>query len=114
MIKQWTRYGSGCYDYQCAGGQLHIVVREVSYSCGRQGQKIPIQLKVNSWLHTGSVICPACSAFCSDCSGDGFTSEDHYEKREDLGNCFDKAQDEDPENLLLGFLKEFGNGFNLG
>ena len=43
-----------------------------------------------------------------------FTPQDHYDKREDLGNCFETAQQEDPENLLLGFLKEFGDGFDLG
>ena len=43
-----------------------------------------------------------------------FTPQDHYDKREDLGNCFETAQEEDPENLLLGFLKEFGDGFDLG
>lgn len=56
MLKQWTRwvavvvtlrrYGSGCYRYQCAAGQLHIEVRDTSFSCGFQGQKIPIQLQV--------------------------------------------------------------------
>ena len=25
--------------------------------------------------------------------------QDHYDKREDLGNCFETAQEEDPENL---------------
>ena len=40
--------------------------------------------------------------------------QDHYDKREDLGNCFETAQEEDPENLLLGFLREFGDGFDLG
>jgi len=114
MIKQWTRFGSGCYNYECSRGQLYIIVRDVSFSCGFPGQKIPIQLKVNSWLHTGSVVCPACSSICQDCSREGLTSQDLYDKREDLGNCFDKAEDEDPENLLLGFLKEFGNGFSLG
>ena len=43
-----------------------------------------------------------------------FAPQDHYDKREDLGNCFETAQEEDPENLLLGFLKEFGDGFDLG
>ena len=42
------------------------------------------------------------------------STQDHYDKREDLGNCFETAQDEDPENLLLGFLREFGDGFDLG
>lgn len=110
MIKQWTRFGSGCYNYQCSRGQLYIVVRDVSYSCNFQGEKIPIQLQVNNWIHTGSVICPSCSSVCQDCFMEGRTSEDHYDKREDLGDCFVKAEDEDPDNLLLGFLKEFNFG----
>jgi len=114
MLKQWTRYGSGCYRYQCAAGQLHIEVRDTSFSCGFQGQKIPIQLQMGSWIHSGSVVCPACSSVCLDCSMEGRASEDHYDKREDLGNCFEAVQEDDPENLLLGFLQEFGDGFNLG
>jgi len=118
MIKQWTRYGSGCYDYQCQGGLLNIIVRDVKYSCHAQGQKIPIELVLDSssgkWLHTGSVICPACSEICIDCSREGRALEDHYDKRENLGDCLIEAEDED-DNLLIGFLKEFGaGGFSLG
>ena len=83
---------------------------------------------MGSWIHSGSVVCPACSSVCLDCSLEGRASEvtdqdtnnhptflqDHYDKREDLGNCFEAVQEEDPENLLLGFLQEFGDGFNLG
>ena len=99
------RFGSGCYNYICAAGLLHIMVRDISYSCGFQGQKIPIQLKVkisavgdllyfqlyplsnvflmtdhtslqmDSWIHSGSVVCPSCSSLCTDCSLEGITSE---------------------------------------
>jgi len=118
MIKQWTRYGSGCYNYQCKDGRLNIIVRDVTYSCLYNNQKIPIQLVKSSssgdWLHTGSVICPACSELCSDCSREGRDLDDHYEKRENLGDCLLQAEDED-DNLLIGFLKEFGaGGFSLG
>ena len=41
-----SRFGSGCYNYICAAGQLYIMVRDISYSCGFEGQRIPIQLKV--------------------------------------------------------------------
>ena len=100
MIKQWTRsvsvctrsqsprYGSGCYNFQCAAGQLYIEVRDVSYSCGFRGQRIPIQLQViscvlvltpllqmNSWIHSGSVVCPACSSVCDNCVMEGTSSE---------------------------------------
>ena len=43
-----SRFGSGCYNYICAAGQLYIMVRDISYSCGFEGQRIPIQLKVGS------------------------------------------------------------------
>merc|ERR1719410_2682087 len=114
MIKQWTRYGSGCYNYQCENGLLNIIVRDVTYSCHHRNQKIPIELVKSegseSWLHSGSVICPACSEFCRDCSGEGLVSlEDHYDKRENLGDCFLQAEEEE-DNLLIGFLKEFGAG----
>jgi len=118
MIKQWTRYGSGCYNYECKGGLLNIIVRDVTFSCHHRNQKIPVELVMESesgpWLHTGSVVCPACSDICSDCSREGRVLEDHYDKRENLGDCLLQSEDED-DNLLIGFLKEFGaGGFSLG
>ena len=118
MIKQWTRYGSGCYRFQCQEGRVNIVVRNVSFSCSYTGQEIPVELveedsEGERWLHTGSVVCPECSQFCDDCRADTET-EDHLDKRENLGDCFLQA-DNDAGNLLIGFLKEFGgSGFNLG
>ena len=119
MIKQWTRYGSGCYRFQCQEGRLNILVRNVSYSCSYSGQEIPVELVEEdsageSWLHTGSVVCPDCGEVCGDCRAASEASEDHLDKREDLGDCFLQA-DNDAGNLLIGFLKEFGgSGFNLG
>ena len=51
------RFGSGCYNYICAAGLLHIMVRDISYSCGFQGQKIPIQLKVKSFSISSCILC---------------------------------------------------------
>lgn len=115
MIKQWSRYGSGCYNYKCSRGLLEIEVRGVTYACHLPNQKIPIQLVVDSveegsWLHTGSVICPPCEEFCQDCSGERRNFQNHFDKRENLGDCLLKAETEDPDNQLLGFLKEFGIG----
>ena len=118
MIKQWTRYGSGCYRFQCQEGRVNILVRNVSYSCSYSGQEIPVELVEEdsggeSWLHTGSVVCSACSQVCEDCREDS-EPENHLDKRENLGDCFLQA-DNDAGNLLIGFLKEFGgSGFNLG
>ena len=118
MIKQWSRYGSGCYRFQCEAGGLNIIVRNVSYTCSYTGQEIPVELVEEDsagerWLHTGTVVCPDCSQLCSQCSRSAET-EDHHDKRENLGDCFLQAEN-DAGNLLIGFLKEFGGtGFNLG
>ena len=73
-----------------------------------------ILIQEDGWLHMSSLVCPSCSTLCSDCSKEGTIEDDHYDKRENLDSCFKVAEQEDPENLLLGFLKEFGNGFSLG
>ena len=36
------RYGSGCYDYECKAGLLHIIVRDVTYSCHNTNQKVDV------------------------------------------------------------------------
>ena len=80
MIKQWSRYGSGCYNYQCEDGQLKIMVRNISYTCSHVDQKIPVELvdvdtRGENWLHTGSITCPKCSDLCQDCSREGDNDE---------------------------------------
>ena len=37
MLKQWSRYGSGCYEYECSGGLVNVVIRNVSFPCSRAG-----------------------------------------------------------------------------
>jgi len=114
MLKQWSRYGSGCYKYKCANGRLNIIIRNVTFQCYEHGQKIQVQLKKESsdgvWLHDGKVTCPDCNAFCSDCSQEGRALKDHDEQRENLGDCISKAAEEEPDNALVGFFKEFGFG----
>jgi len=119
MLKQWSRYGSGCYDYECARGLVSVLIRNVSFPCSRAGQEIPVQLIERNtggerWLHSGGVQCPRCEALCEDCSQQTGESQDFYEARESLGDCFREAE-KDASNLLIGFLKEFGAGdFNFG
>lgn len=116
LVKQWSRYGSGCYRYSCSDGLLNIIVRNVTFACGEEGHKIPVRLLKSAtdgeWLHDGTLECPACSSICTDCSKEGRELKDQYDKREDLGDCLLKAEAEDPANELLGFFKSFG--FNLG
>lgn len=119
MLKQWSRYGSGCYEYECSGGLVNVVIRNVSFPCSRAGQEIPVELIERStggeaWLHTGGVQCPRCEELCGQCGAQTGERQDFYESRESLGDCFREAE-KDASNLLIGFLKEFGAGdFNFG
>ncbi|XP_023329956.1 leishmanolysin-like peptidase isoform X1 [Eurytemora carolleeae] len=112
MIKQWTRYGSGCYKYSCADGRLNILVRDKSFPCYEEGQKVHLQLLKTSadgdWIHDGKLVCPACSQLCSDCSAEGRELKSHENLKEDLGDCILKAVEKEPSNELVGFFKQFG------
>lgn len=39
-LNDWSRYGSGCYEYECSGGGLSVVIRNVSFPCTRAGLSI--------------------------------------------------------------------------
>ena len=88
MLKQWSRFGSGCYEYECSGGLVNVVIRNVSFPCSRAGvtmtscyslvtilivgQEIPVELIQRStggetWLHSGGVQCPRCEELCGEC-----------------------------------------------
>jgi len=120
MLKQWSRYGSGCYNYECEGGRLNIIIRNVSFPCYEYGQRVLVQLKKESsdglWLHDGKVTCPDCNAFCEDCSQQGRALKDHDENRENLGDCIaevlesDKKPDNSGDKDLVGFFNQFGFG----
>ena len=63
MIKKWTRYGSGCYDYTCGNGLVNIIVRNISFSCYTDNLEIPLELidadsEGVRWIHKGNVVCP--------------------------------------------------------
>jgi len=111
MLKQWTRYGSGCYKYKCTDGRLNIILRNVSFPCYERGQRILVELLKESsdglWIHNGKMVCPDCNAFCSDCSQQGRALKDHDEQRENLGDCVAKASEEEPNNPLVGFFNQF-------
>jgi len=115
MVKQWSRYGSGCYRYSCEDGLVKIIVRNVTFSCNKDKELIPVELLDIStsgtrWLHSGNVMCPKCSELCKDCSGQGTQDQDVYALRENLGDCFIDSEIDDTSNALLNFLKEFGLG----
>jgi len=112
MVKQWSRFGSGCYEYECKDGRINILVKNTSYPCYQFNQKVEVQLLKSSsdgeWLHDGEIVCPDCNEFCSDCSNQGRSLKDHSAFRENLGDCLTKAAEEEPENALVGFFQEFG------
>ena len=65
QVRQWQHWGSGCYQYSCHDGQLHIQVANHSFACLHKGQEIKIQLFVNDWLHIGTIVCPSCQQLCA-------------------------------------------------
>ena len=104
-LKQWKRFGAGCYPYECADGLLHIIVRNVSLPCEREGQNLEVRLKKGKWLHEGSIICPACSDFCGDaCLPKAVPRVAAPDLKEDIDNtCFREGL-----NGLQGFFRNFG------
>ena len=36
---------------------------------------MPVQLRAGAWIHSGSLVCPACTELCGDCSGEGGAEE---------------------------------------
>ncbi|XP_063706190.1 leishmanolysin-like peptidase [Culicoides brevitarsis] len=66
QTREWQHWGSGCYDYKCANGHLHIIVANYSFECFFPGQEIHIRIYKNGWLHRGSLVCPHCSEICGE------------------------------------------------
>ncbi|KAK0159574.1 hypothetical protein PV327_010670 [Microctonus hyperodae] len=64
QARQWQHWGSGCYQYKCDGGRLHIIVANYTYTCYHAGQEIAIRIIQNDWLHKGALICPPCKDIC--------------------------------------------------
>ncbi|XP_063608213.1 leishmanolysin-like peptidase [Penaeus indicus] len=65
-IRQWQHWGSGCYQYMCADGRLHIIVANHTYTCYHANQVINISIFQNGWLHEGAIICPPCEEICEE------------------------------------------------
>ncbi|XP_026805367.1 leishmanolysin-like peptidase [Rhopalosiphum maidis] len=70
QVRQWQHWGSGCYEYSCQNGRLHIVVSNHTYTCYFPGQELVIRLVANGWLHKGVIVCPACEELCGGGSDD--------------------------------------------
>ncbi|XP_014614283.1 PREDICTED: leishmanolysin-like peptidase [Polistes canadensis] len=64
QARQWQHWGSGCYQYKCETGRLHIMVANYTYTCYHAGQEIAIRIIQNGWLHKGALICPRCKDIC--------------------------------------------------
>ncbi|XP_068085914.1 leishmanolysin-like peptidase [Anabrus simplex] len=65
-VRQWQHWGSGCYQYICEGGRLHIVVANYTYTCYYPKQELPIRILYNGWLHQGALVCPPCEELCKE------------------------------------------------
>lgn len=66
QVRQWQHWGSGCYEFRCYGGRLHILVGNHSYTCYYEGQEIGISIIANGWLHKGALVCPLCEQLCQE------------------------------------------------
>jgi len=129
MLKQWQRYGAGCYSSICEDGMLKIIIENATFTCHEAGQVIDVALvKAEEWLHEGSIICPSCTLFCDDCSSSDSSSTKELQNEEGSGGIFDSGsgEDQDPNeelkqtledvvckaqprtNTLLGFLQNLG------
>lgn len=64
QTREWQHWGSGCYNYKCENGRLHIIVGNYSYECFQPGQELTIRILAYGWLHKGAVICPSCKEIC--------------------------------------------------
>ncbi|XP_059085081.1 leishmanolysin-like peptidase [Tigriopus californicus] len=107
-LKQWKRYGAGCYPYECKDGGLNIVVRNVSLPCSEEGQVIDVRLKSGKWLHEGTVVCPKCEDICSNCQVQKQARTDPDLFMDDVENtCFEGGA-----NGLNGFFSTFGFSLN--
>ncbi|CAI5446275.1 unnamed protein product [Caenorhabditis angaria] len=65
-----THYMAGCYEYNCQNGTLYIGFFNSTemYPCFAPNQKVHVKRLVDGWLREGSILCPECSDFCSNCS----------------------------------------------
>ncbi|KPP62457.1 leishmanolysin-like peptidase-like [Scleropages formosus] len=73
VMEQCTRrmsypdWGSGCYKTTCSALGLTVWVQGMPFHCFYTGQLLKINVRVNTWVYSGDLVCPACSRFCSSC-----------------------------------------------
>ncbi|CAG0915170.1 unnamed protein product, partial [Notodromas monacha] len=65
LKRHWEHWGSGCYQYLCFDGRLHVMVKNHTFTCYYPGQLISISLFANGWLHEGAIVCPKCEDLCT-------------------------------------------------
>lgn len=66
QTREWQHWGSGCYNYKCERGRLHILVANYSYECFYPGQEVSIRIFAGGWLHRGALKCPPCKDICAE------------------------------------------------
>lgn len=81
QVRQWQHWGSGCYEYRCENGRLHIKVGNYSYECFHAGQELAVRILRLGWLHRGSLKCPPCKEIC----------QSEFEKRGEYCKMGDEA-----------------------
>lgn len=64
QTREWQHWGSGCYNYKCENGRLHILVLNYTFECFYKNQVLNINLLSDGWLHKGAIICPSCNEIC--------------------------------------------------
>ena len=75
--RQWTAqkglltrtsldWGSGCYQYSCSYGRLHIIVAGKQYPCSKKGDVVHINGTLGQWSIVGTLLCPGCKEFCHE------------------------------------------------
>ncbi|XP_060784836.1 leishmanolysin-like peptidase isoform X1 [Neoarius graeffei] len=60
-------WGSGCYKTSCSVEGLQVWVQDQNFLCAHAGQVLNVNVRMNEWVYSGQLICPACSDFCSHC-----------------------------------------------
>lgn len=66
QTREWQHWGSGCYNYKCHNGRIHILVANYTYECYYPGQEISIRIFSAGWLHRGALKCPPCRDVCGE------------------------------------------------
>ncbi|CAG0903320.1 unnamed protein product, partial [Cyprideis torosa] len=64
--RRWEHWGSGCYEYICYDGRVHLMVQNHTFTCYNSSQDIEISLLANGWLHEGAIRCPDCRDVCEN------------------------------------------------